>query len=67
MKAFFCHEKTQDNNWLPVVYFDRQPLNNGLQEGVSRQSHEIGSEFLGVDGQSPEFSKLMKKYPLTIE
>jgi len=65
LKAYFCHEKGFDGEWKPVVYHGSKPGKSVNHSDPERTAfHEIGPEFLGSDGVSPDFKALQTKYPI---
>lgn len=65
MQPIFCYEKSNYGEWIPVVYHDGRPPKSANSSDKERLAfHEITPDDLGSDGISPDFKKLMEKYPI---
>lgn len=65
MQPVFCYERDFANRWLPVIYFDKPGKSvNGSDKERSQMWVVPWSDLLGSDGVSPDFKKLMEKYPI---
>lgn len=64
MTAFFCYERNFSGEWSPVVYYEEPQKSSQGTEKERSTLHKIsGKAFLGNDLVSPNFSKLVKKFP----
>jgi hypothetical protein len=64
--AWFTYEKSFDNSWVPAVYHGEKPNNKSVNgSGPERsQLHQIDASYLGPDGNSPDFGRLKREFPV---
>lgn len=63
--AWFTYEKSFDNSWVPAVYYNDKPgksVNGGSVERTTL--HQIDASYLGPDGNSPDFGRLKREFPV---
>ena len=65
---YFTYEKDFARRWQPVVYYEKPVKSSQGHEPERSALHEIsGKQLLGNDGVSPNFGRLVKKYPMPLE
>lgn len=61
---YFTYERDFANRWLPVIYFDKPGKSVNCSDKERSQMWDVTPDLLGSDGVSPDFKKLMEKYPI---
>lgn len=64
MKAYFAYEYDFANRPCPVVFFDKPSKSVNGSEPQRSQLHQIDASYLGPDGNSPDFGRLKREFPV---
>lgn len=64
MTTYFCYERDFAGRFNPVVYYEKPTKSNQGHDFERTALHEVsGKALLGADLVSPNFAKLVKKFP----